>query len=124
MDEEVRQMEFDIGNNESGEYKVDTIWNNAVYVKKSKSSYLSGLYYLVSWKRYPKEENIWELTLVVQHLRKHISLFHKDHLDKPTTTFLAIDTAPPMVRPTVKLIEPSKQKRGGQANSTNNQVES
>ena len=64
----------------------------------------------MSWKGYPEEENTWEPASAVQHLRKLISSFHKDHPDKPTATFLAIDTAPPMARLTVKL--PAKQKRG------------
>ena len=56
---------------------------------------------------------------MVQHLRKLISSFHKDHLDKPTATSLAIETASPMTSPTVKLTGPLKQKRGQPANSTN-----
>ena len=32
----------------NGEYEVETIWNSAVYTKKSELSYLLGLYYLVS----------------------------------------------------------------------------
>ena len=58
VDEEVRHMEFDAGDDESGEYKVEAIWDSVVYVRKSKSGHLLGLYYLVSWKRYPEEENI------------------------------------------------------------------
>ena len=53
MDDET---ELDVGNN-SGEYKVEIIWDSAVYAKDSESSHLSGLYYLVSWKKYPEEVN-------------------------------------------------------------------
>ena len=49
-------MEFDTGDN-SKEYKMEAIWDSMVYTKESKSGYLSGLYYLVLWKRYPEEEN-------------------------------------------------------------------
>ena len=104
--------ELDEGNNDSGEYKVEAIWDSAVYVRKSELGHLSGFYYLVSWKGYPEEENTWELASAVQHLRKLISLFHKDHLNKPTVTSPAIDTAPLMARPTVKLTNPLKQKQG------------
>ena len=110
--------ELDAGNNDSGEYKVEAIWDSAVYARKSESGHLPGLYYLVLWKEYPEEENTWEPASAVQHLRKLISLFHKDHPDKPTATFPAINTAPPMARPTVKvtepakLTEPAKRKRG------------
>ena len=58
VDEEVRQMEFDVGNNE--EYKVEAIWDSAVYARESESGHIPGLYYLVLWKRYPEKENTWE----------------------------------------------------------------
>ena len=60
VDEEVRQMEFDVGDEKSGEYKIEEIRDSAVYVRESKSGHLPGLYYLGSWKKYPKEENNWE----------------------------------------------------------------
>ena len=41
-------IELDVGNNNSGEYKVEAIWDSAVYAKKSESGHLPGLYYLVS----------------------------------------------------------------------------
>ena len=99
--------ELDAGD-DSGEYEVEAIRDSAVYARESESGHLPGLYYLVSWKGYPEEENTWEPALAVQHLKKLISSFHKDHLDKPTATSPAIDTAPSMARPT----EPLKQKRG------------
>ena len=119
VDEEVRQMEFDAGDDESGEYKVEAIRDSAVYARESESGHLPGLYQLVLWKGYPEEENTWEPALAVQYLRKLISSFHKDHPDKPTATSPAIDTAPPMARLTVKPTRPSKQKQGRLANSTN-----
>ena len=39
--------ELDAGN-EGSEYKVEAIWDSAVYVRGSESGYLPGLYYLVS----------------------------------------------------------------------------
>ena len=47
-------IEYKAGNSE--EYKVEAIWNSAVYTNKAKG-HLPGLYYLVAWKRYPKVEN-------------------------------------------------------------------
>ena len=99
--------ELDAGDN-SGEYEVEAIRDSAIYAKESELGHLLGLYYLVSWKGYPEEENTWELASTVQHLRKLISLFHKDHPDKPTATSLAINTTPPMARPTELL----KRKQG------------
>ena len=101
-------MEFDVDDNSSKEYKVEAIWDSAVYTKELKSGYLSCLYYLVSWIRYPEEENIWKPALVVQHLKKLISLFHKDHLTKPIANFLAVNIASQMARPIVKLVESIK----------------
>ena len=48
VDEEVRQMEFNAGNNDSREYKVEVIWDSVVYARESESSHLPDLYYLVS----------------------------------------------------------------------------
>ena len=112
-------MEFDVGDNESGEYEVEVIWDIAVYARESELAHLPGFYYLVSWKGYPEEENTWEPASVVQHFRKLISLFHKDHPDKSTATSHAINTIPPMARPTIKPTGPPKQKRGWPANSIN-----
>ena len=58
VDEEIRQMKFNNnGNgNNNREYKVEAIWDSAVYARELEV-YLLGLYYLVSWKRYSEEEN-------------------------------------------------------------------
>ena len=48
--------ELDVGD-DSGEYEVEAIWDNAVYARELESGHLLGFYYLVSWKRYPEEEN-------------------------------------------------------------------
>ena len=102
--------EFELGDDK--EYEVEAIWDSAVYARESELGHLRGLYYLESWKRYPEEENTWEPALAVQHLRKLISSFHKDHSDKPTTNSPAIDTASPMARPIVKPTKPLKRKPG------------
>ena len=111
--------ESDAGDN-SKKYKVEVIWDSGVYAMESESGHLPGLYYLVAWKGYPEEENTWEPVSAVQHLRKLISSFHKDHPEKPTATSPPVDSAPPMARPTVKPARPiTKRKRGRPANSAN-----
>ena len=116
------ELEFDIGN--SKEYKVEAIWDNAIYIMKSKSGYLPGLYYLVAWKGYPKEKNTWELFSAVQYLRRLIRSFYKDHPKKTTATSSSIDSALPIARPIVKSTAKSitKQKQGRSANSANKQA--
>ena len=57
------QLEFEAGNNK--EYKVDGIWDSAIYAKESTIGQLPRLYYLVFWKSYPKEENTCEPTLAI-----------------------------------------------------------
>ena len=47
MDKEVRQMEFNISNDDSGEYEVEAIQDNAVYASESESGHLPGFYNLV-----------------------------------------------------------------------------
>ena len=103
-------VELDAGEN-SGEFEVEAIRDSAVYAKESKSGHLPGLHYLISWKKYPEEKNTWKPASAVQHLRKLINSFHKNHPNKPTATSLAINITPPMARPTVKLTEPLKRKQ-------------
>ena len=50
-------FEFEAGDDKDKEYEVDGIWDSAVYAKESATGQLPGLYYLVSWKGYPEEEN-------------------------------------------------------------------
>ena len=49
--------EFEPGNDK--EYKVEAIWNNAVYTKEA-NGHLLELYNLVTWKSYLKEKKIFE----------------------------------------------------------------
>ena len=53
------QLDFEFGAGNNKKYEVDSIWNSAVYARKS-TKQMAGLYYLVSWKSYPEEENTWE----------------------------------------------------------------
>ena len=117
-------QELDAGNENSEKYEVEAIWDSAVYANESESGYLPGLYYLVTWKGYPKEENTWESSSAVQHLKKLISSFHKDHPEKLTATFPCIDSAPPMAGPIVKPTAKTttKQKRGRPANNASKQA--
>ena len=62
MDQKFTKLEFEAGVSE--EYKMKTIYDNTIYLNKAKS-HLPSLYYLVAWKRYPEEENIWELSSTV-----------------------------------------------------------
>ena len=122
MDEKVIELDFEASN--SKEYKVEAIWDSAVYANKSESGHLPDFYYLVAWKGYLKEENIWKPLSAVQHLKKLISSFHKNHPKKPTATSLPIDSALPMAKPTVKLTAKAttKQKRGRPANNASKQA--
>ena len=94
----VEQLEFEAGGNNK-EYKMEGICNSAVYAKESKAGHLLDLYYLVSWKGYPKDENTLEPALAMQHLWKLVSTFHKDYPNKPTATSLLINLAPLMAKP-------------------------
>ncbi len=102
-----KEFEFEVGDNK--EYEVEAIIDSAVYGQRANDQ-MPGLYYLVSWKGYPEEENIWEPSSAVIHLRKFISTFHKEHPEKPTATSPPLDFAPPMARPMIPK-EP-KRKRG------------
>ncbi len=99
-------------------YEVEAICDSAVYARESEG-HLPGIYYLVSWKGYPEEENTWEPALAVLHLRKIISTFHCDHPDKPTVTFPPMDSAPPMAKPTVRLEALSTKRKCGRPAKAN-----
>ena len=91
------QLKFEAGDDKK--YEVDDIWDSAVYAKELAIGQLPGLYYLVLWKGYPKEENTWEPALTIQHFQRLVTVYHKDNPEKPTAISALIDTAPPMVRP-------------------------
>ncbi len=93
-----KDLEFEAGDNK--EYEVEAIINSALYSQQANNQ-MPGLYYLVLWKGYPEEENTWEPLSAVIHLRKLINIFHKEHPEKPTATSPPLDSAPPMVRPTI-----------------------
>ena len=57
-----KQLDFEFEASNIKEYKVDSIWDSMVYARKS-AEQLPGLYYLVLWKIYHEEENIWEPVL-------------------------------------------------------------
>ncbi len=60
-----KDLEFEAGGDK--EYEVEAIIDNTVYSQQANNQ-MPGLYYLVLWKGYPKEENTWEPSLAVIHL--------------------------------------------------------
>ena len=117
VDEKTSQLEFE--DDEGEEYEVEAIRDSAVYARESESGHLPGLYYLISWKGFPEEENTWEPASGIQHLRRLVSTFHKEHPDKPTATSPPVDSAPPTARPTVKPgARNNKRKRGRPAKTS------
>ena len=95
------QLEFE-NDGEGKEYKVYGICDSAIYAKESESGQLLGLYYLISWKDVPEEEDNWEPALAIQYLRKLVSTVYTKNSDKPTATSTPVNIAPLTARPTVK----------------------
>ena len=87
-------MECEAGNDKK--YKMESIWDSAVYKKELVAGHLPSLHYLISWKGYPKEENTWEPALVVQNLQKLLGAFYKDNLDKLIAISVSSNIAPPI----------------------------
>ena len=116
MNDTQLDFEFKAGDDDK-EYEVDGIRDSAVYAKESATGQLSGLYYLVSWKGYPEEENTWEPASAIQHLRRLVTAYHKDNPEKPTATSAPVNTAPPMARPSAPP-RPTAKKQGRLAEST------
>ena len=119
MNDTQLNFEFEAGNNK--EYEVDGIRDSAVYARES-AGQLLGLYYLVSWKGYPEEENTWEPASAIQHLQRLVTAYHKDNPEKPTATSVPVNTAPPMARliapPMTRPTAAPTKKRGRPAKST------
>ena len=55
VDKRVTELELEADNRKK--YKVEAIWDSAVYASKLESCQLPGLYYLVVKKGYLKKEN-------------------------------------------------------------------
>lgn len=57
------QQKFEVCNNDK--YIIESIRNSTVYARKLKSGHLPSIYYLISWKDYLEEKNIWKPTLAI-----------------------------------------------------------
>ncbi len=102
MYEKTSRLKFENEGN-SEEYEVEAIRDSAVYAKESDNGYhLPGLYYLVSCKGHPEEENTWEPASAVLHLCKLNSIFYHNNPGKLAATSPSIDSALPMVKLTAK----------------------
>lgn len=73
-------------------------------------------------KKLFEKKNIWELTSIIQYLKKLINLFYKNYLNKLLAIFFAINTPILMIRLTVKLIKLAKQKQRQSINNFNKQT--
>ncbi len=108
LPEPEKELEFVAGGNK--EYEIKIIIDSTVCGQQANDiDQMSGLYYLVLYKGYLEKKNTWEPSSTVIHLRKLISTFHKEYLEKLTAISPSLDFAPSIARPLV-LKEP-KQKR-------------
>lgn len=120
VDEMTSKLEFDeVGN--GIEYKIEGICDNAVYARELEG-HLTELLLTGFVEMLPRRKNTWEPALIMQYLQKFISIFHKEHLDKPIATSTLVNSVPLMARPIVKLeVSITKQKCGrpAKANDAN-----
>lgn len=91
-------------NSDNKKYKVEAIYNNAVYASKLQG-HLPDLYYLILWNGYSEEKNTCEPALVVLYFCKLISTFYYNYPKKPIATFLPIISITPTGRPILRPIE-------------------
>lgn len=53
----INKIQPKLDNSDNEEYKVKEISDSEIYAKELDDGHLPDLYYSVSWKSYPKEEN-------------------------------------------------------------------
>lgn len=102
MDETTFQLKFE-ANDKDKKYEIEGIQNSVVYIKELCGGYIPELYYLVLWKSYPKEKNIWKPVLTMQHLWKLINIFDKDYPKKLTMTSSLVNTTLSMAKLIIRL---------------------
>lgn len=76
----------------------------------------------MSLKGYLEKINTQEQVSAMQLMRKFMSLFYKNYLNKLIAIFEIIDTLSLMVRPIIKFTKLTKQKQGSPTNHTNQQT--
>ena len=94
----VRKRQVNTGNNK--EYEFDDIWNNAI---KLGIKQLLGLYYLILWKYYYKEENMCEPISAIQYFWRLIIAYYKKNSKKLVITSFFVDIALQIARSAVSL---------------------
>lgn len=82
-------------------FEIETICNSIVNTSKLEDHVL-GHDYLILWKDYSRKKNIFEPTLVVLDLCKLINIFYYNYFKNITTTFLLINSALLIARPTIR----------------------
>ena len=55
LPEPEKELEFEVGDNKK--YEIEAIIDSAIYYQQANNNQMPGLYYLILWKGYPKEEN-------------------------------------------------------------------
>lgn len=88
-------LEFDNGRNNNREYKVQTIRDNRVYIRKS-DHYALSLYYLISWKIYIEEKNTQEPASAIQHLQRLLNSYDNKQPIRSGAILSRIDSAKSM----------------------------
>lgn len=112
-----KELEMKLKTGDNIEYKVEAIWDSAVYARESIANHLPCFSYLIFWKSYLKEENIWEPALTLQHLQKLLSTIYKNSPKKQTVTSNPIIFALLIAKPSAKFTS-VKQKRGQQTGTS------
>ena len=85
------------------------VFKTAQFIPESITSQLLEFYYLVLWKSYFEEENIWKPISEIQHLQKLTTTYYNNNSKKLIVTSFSIDTTPPMARSTVALTKKCDQ---------------
>lgn len=110
MNKLILQLKFK-NNGKSKDYKIETIYNNIIFVKEIEY-HLLGPYYLISWNGYQEKKCIWGFVSAIKCLQKLIITFHTTYFEIQITTSFPIDLALLIARTTIK---PTIKNKAGQS---------
>lgn len=107
--EQINKFMPEFETNNDKKYKLETIWDSAVYAKKIDKE-LPELHYLVIWRSHLKEKNTYKSSSAIIQLWKMVNIFYKDYSEKVTIISAPFNSVPLITKVIVKLFTKREQR--------------